>query len=402
MLYTCFLFTIVFGIGSIIQWLFGHFTIRDLTETYINKKVMFEYFLVAFFTALNGLFLVFASPPERCPAFLQSALTNTMIPLVIFARILILRKTPTCIQTLCALGVVIGLIATSLPTIFDPTASQKSQSHGVWKILWPLIFAFSLLPAAIYTVLEEKYLQRDLNPDSSTYKKSVYDSDNPIPMSVFLFLVSALQTISFIFLFWYDLIPTIGYAHSVPQLLDNFAQSFRFTIGLDGAGPTTVIFTWLFVINYCTTSYGQGLLLRYTEGAIYSSMVAGLVTPIGEIFWMLFEIDTLNNLIWNPQFKLSSLYAIAGLLIIAPCVVIYNIYGEKSFEDKLDQERMSAKQQLLANKSLNSKKVNIDVNRFSKNHRNVSAANEADMSLRSEYDGSPKVSTPLDTPNRFG
>ena len=74
LLYTCFLFTIVFGIGSVIQWMLGHFTWRDLTEIYINKKVLFEYFLVGFFTALNGLFLVFAAPPDRCPEFLQSGL----------------------------------------------------------------------------------------------------------------------------------------------------------------------------------------------------------------------------------------------------------------------------------------------------------------------------------------
>ena len=378
----------------------GHFTIQDLKEVYLNKKVIFEYFLVGFFTALNGLFLVFAAPPDRCPAFLQSALTNTMIPLVIVARILILRKIPTCVQVLCALGVVVGLIATSIPTIFDldPTASQESQAKGVWKILWPLIFAFSLVPAALYTVLEEKYLQRDLNPDSSTYKNSVYDSDNPIPMSVFLFLVSGLQTLSFIFLFWYDLIPTIGFAKSFDELVDNFAQSFRYSWGLDGAGVVCAVFTWVFVVMYCMTSYGQGLLLRYTEGAVYSSMVAALVTPIGEIFWMLFS-DTDGNFIWHPSWTSTSWYPLVGLVIIVPCVYIYNTLGEKSFEDKLDEERMSAKKQMLINKSLNAKDSPNSL--YTGNHRNLTAANEADMSFPSQYAGSPQPQTSLQTPHRI-
>ena len=291
------MFVIVFGIGAVVQWMLGHFTWRDLTETYLNKKVLFEYFLVGFFTALNGLFLVFAAPPSRCPAFLQSALTNTMIPLVIIARILILRKTPTCIQIMCALGVVVGLVATSIPTIFDldPTASQKSQATGAWKVLWPLIFAFSLVPAALYTVLEEKYLQRDLNPDSRNYKKSVYDCDNPIPMSVFLFLVSGFQTLSFIVMFWYDLLPTIGYATSFDELVNNFAQSFRFSMGLDGAGSICAIFTWIFVINYCTTSYGQGLLLRYTEGMYVFLCVSCIQGLVIVLVYMLFRCCILIN-----------------------------------------------------------------------------------------------------------
>ena len=131
-------------------------------------------------------------------------------------------------------------------------------------------------------------------------------------------------------------------------------------------------------------------------------MVAALVTPIGEVFWMLFSDDG-GHFIWNPNWTSTSWYPLVGLVIIVPCVYIYNIYGEKSFEKKLDEERLSAKQQLLAAKSLNAdnKSVNSKKDKFS-DHRTVSISNENDMSLHSDFGGSLHASTPLDTPNRLG
>ena len=385
LLYTCILFTLVFFIGSVVQYMLGHFTIDELKSKHLTREILCEYFLVGFFTAFNGLFLVFAAPSDRCPVFLQSALTNTMIPLVIVIRIIILKKIPSLIQCLCAVGVLAGLFATSIPTIFDldPTASQESGAKGVWRVLWPLIFAFSFVPAAIYTVLEEKYLQKDGSSNnnnnnnnshgggsggyyrtSSLRRTTIYDSENPVPMSVFLTLVSMFQTCTFLFLFWYDLLPTIGFSHSMKGLVDNFWQSLKYTYMLDGASIWCVFGCWIFVFMYCITSYGQSLLLRYTEGAIYSSMVNAMVTPIGEVFWMLFHSAT--DFKWDPVWNSTSIYPLIGLVVIVPCVFIYNVYGSDdaggSGDDDASQDFDSRNSSVQGGKNVSiNKSVNMDI-----------------------------------------
>eukprot|EP00484_Ammonia_sp_Unknown_P029793 CAMPEP_0197051252 /NCGR_PEP_ID=MMETSP1384-20130603/25965_1 /TAXON_ID=29189 /ORGANISM="Ammonia sp." /LENGTH=82 /DNA_ID=CAMNT_0042483781 /DNA_START=158 /DNA_END=402 /DNA_ORIENTATION=- len=81
-------------------------------------------------------------------------------------------------------------------------------------------------------------------------------------------------------------------------------------------------------------------------------MVAALVTPIGEIFWMLFS-DKDGEFKWEPSWTSTSWYPLAGLLIIVPCVYVYNTYGEKAFEKKLEEERVSEKKKMLIQKVVN-------------------------------------------------
>ena len=299
LLYTCVWFFIVFVFGSLYQWIFGYFTCNELCQ-FINIRSCLETCLVGSVTALNGLFLVFAADPNRTPAFLQSALTNIMIPLVIIIRFIVLRKVPTKIQLLAAFGVIVGLFITAVPSIFDfdPSESQKSQASGVWVFLWPLIFMLSFIPAALYTVLEELFLSKEIN-DQKRNKKSfpgydeyndddedlgssidednndglykiketvVQSGDKQIPISLFLSMVTFFQTITFVFLFWYDLLPTIGYASTIHEFFDNFYQDLKYTFVMDGAKIGCFIGFILFVSFYCMNSYGVSLLMRYSNG----------------------------------------------------------------------------------------------------------------------------------------
>ena len=63
---------------------------------------------------------------------------------VFFHRVLIVRKRPTLLKLLCGIAVVISLFVCLIPTIFpsvDPKAGKtKTESHGVSRIMWPLIF----------------------------------------------------------------------------------------------------------------------------------------------------------------------------------------------------------------------------------------------------------------------
>ena len=49
-------------------------------------------FAMGLFTALNGILVVFASPPDRTPGYLQGILSTTTIPYTIICRLIFLRK----------------------------------------------------------------------------------------------------------------------------------------------------------------------------------------------------------------------------------------------------------------------------------------------------------------------
>ena len=45
---------------------------------------------------------------------------------------------------------------------------------------------------------------------------------------------------------------------------------------------------------------GTGLMLRYTEGATWNAICGALVTPLGGLFWVLFELDKDGWFGWKP------------------------------------------------------------------------------------------------------
>lgn len=50
------------------------------------------YFIMGLFTTLNGVCIVFASPPSRTAPYLQGVLSTMIIPFTVLCRLLILRK----------------------------------------------------------------------------------------------------------------------------------------------------------------------------------------------------------------------------------------------------------------------------------------------------------------------
>ena len=66
-------------------------------------------------------------------------------------RVLIVRKRPTLLKLLCGLAVVVGLFVCLIPTIFpsvDPKAEKtKTETHGVSRVMWPLIFMLGFVSA---------------------------------------------------------------------------------------------------------------------------------------------------------------------------------------------------------------------------------------------------------------
>ena len=75
-----FSFVIIFGVLTLVSALFKAVTAEDL------RFPQWQLFLIGFFDALNGILVVYASPPARTAPFLQAILGNFMIPLTIVFR----------------------------------------------------------------------------------------------------------------------------------------------------------------------------------------------------------------------------------------------------------------------------------------------------------------------------
>ena len=74
-------------------------------------------------------------------------------------------------------------------------------------------------------------------------------------------------------------------------------------------------------MNYIGTSQ----MLRFTEGATWAAVVAALVTPLGGMFWLFFELDSDTNWFgWHPNFNSSSIYIIVGLIYMSPFIYLYD------------------------------------------------------------------------------
>jgi amino acid transporter len=83
---------------------------------------------------------------------------------------------------------------------------------------------------------------------------------------------------------------------------------------------------------YVMSYIGSGLLLRYTEGATYLAIVQSLVTPLGALFWSLFNTDHCGGFFWEPHADSLTYFSIGGIILIVPAILLYNVnLGIKDF-----------------------------------------------------------------------
>lgn len=90
-----FSFVVIFGVTTLVivfvQALLNHVNFQDKTYNFITvekdlKFPQWQLMLIGIFDALNGILVVFASPPIRTAPFLQAILGNFLIPLTIIFR----------------------------------------------------------------------------------------------------------------------------------------------------------------------------------------------------------------------------------------------------------------------------------------------------------------------------
>ena len=70
-------------------------------------------------------------------------------------------------------------------------------------------------------------------------------------------------------------------------------------------------------------------MLRYTEGATWTAIVAALVTPLGGIYWFFFQIPLHGDLETYWNWDNSDIFIIVGLFFMAPFIFLYDRETQK-------------------------------------------------------------------------
>ncbi|XP_048586541.1 uncharacterized protein LOC5518915 [Nematostella vectensis] len=314
-------FVVIFGIAILVMRFAKPGMIGE-TERMFPHTILFG---VGLCDALNGSLVVFASPPSRTAPYLQAILGNFIIPLTIVLRFFVLRKKPTILKFVCGMLVLLALFICLLPSIFpkqlDPSPKGAGEgASGLAGVLWPICFMLGFVPAAAMNVIEEKGL-----------KMQNIMSRKGINIVYFLFWESVYQLLCVLALFWVDIIPSYGFANSISQFWKNWSFGFRCFFG--GAGCNGVPGTrgTVFVVTYTISYIGGGFLLRYAEGATLLAIVTSLVTPLGFIFWTLFDSSPFK---WHPVGHVSTWYALGALGLMVPAIFFYN-FGSPEVEREL-------------------------------------------------------------------
>ena len=94
---------------------------------------------------------------------------------------------------------------------------------------------------------------------------------------------------------------------------------------------------WAVTLFYCLSKLFSLLLIRYTDGANYLVIVQALATPIVAVFWSLFNYK--DGFHWQPHFTVSTGFLFVGILIIVPCIIVYN-YNRDSKILHVEQEEI--------------------------------------------------------------
>lgn len=297
-----FLFMIIFGISSLIDFYYKKLTYLMM------KKYIYYLFLIGFCNALSGILIVFTSSLTKTNGYLQAILMQLTIPATFIFSKLLIKNSITTNHILSILILSIGIIIG-----FIPNYSKIYQNNYIY----PLLFGLSCIPISLMSVLQNK----------------IYSSDKDYNIAWILFSESFWQFITILLLFWTDLIPEFGTSNSFTVFFNNFEFGFSCFFspvsGIQGKCIYCPFIGILFCISYCTTYYLQSILIKNIS-ANYICILNALISPISMILWFIFKDLT----IWGCGTVYSKNQIIYGLISI-PFIFIgsYLYYSVKNHEE---------------------------------------------------------------------
>ncbi|XP_065842307.1 crt homolog 2-like [Oscarella lobularis] len=301
--------------------------------------------LLGFLNAVKGVFIVYASPSDRTPQFLQPILSSSIIPFTVVLRYLILRKGLSGGRLVSTFIVLVGLVICLEPTIFQLGQGNKTTSNrAAVSIVWPMIYCIGYIPFGLINVIQEREVKKRLDSKRCGEVHS-------------LLFQAWFQLFSFIFIaamFFLDFIPHFGASANFDEFSQNMCRGWNCELGHapkfncsptdpmphDPYGPDAhcsilIGRTWYFIIFYCLSNLFGLMLIKYAEGAVYLVIVNALITPVGTFFLTLFQLESdTGKFYWKPEVDVATWYALAGVCLMVPAVVWYNYLGIKEQREK--------------------------------------------------------------------
>ena len=108
----------------------------------------------------------------------------------------------------------------------------------------------------------------------------------------------------------------------------------------DAACQDVLLRSWVFILSYIAGNLLVTLLTRYAEGAVYTSLVSSLQTPLGAIWWTcLFSQQPFR---FYARFDVTAAYTVGGLAVMTPAVIVYNMLSIQEAKRE-DDERERVK-----------------------------------------------------------
>ena len=264
-----------------------------------------------FCNSLNGILIVYASSSTRTPPVIQAILQNCGVLFSVpFSKFTLGDvKRYWAWEPLRAAAIVCASVLVSLsPTLWALARGTEGATgfNGASTLAWVLVYTLGLAPNAALNILQQLYFIRTgtLHPDATPHQQA----RGTLRALMFSNLV---QPVSYVVLFWVDLLPWFGSSTSGA----NFLSVTRYSLACSIAGPGSVggdassssstLFSFLsssaasqktcsslaplwaasFILAYTCAYFGGAYLNR--ESATFNMLCLVVVTASTALVWLI-------------------------------------------------------------------------------------------------------------------
>jgi len=276
----------------------------------MRKAQQYKMAIIGVLTAVNGIFILFASP--NVPGTMQALLGPTIvtIPMAMVLSFIMLKRRYNFYQLFAVLVILFGLGIAIWPSLH-----QSGGSRQFGSFFWNSMFVIGSLPAAASSVYEEK----------------AFD-EQPIHIAYMLSWSTLWQMIAIFASFPVDAIPHFGTASSFPDIFTNQVEAFHCLIGK----PTDLtmqlcptcdcgnagLYVSLFIVFYVLSSFFSLGVVKYGNAA-FSFIVQTISTPLTEFAF------AWTFLMGASQVESISPYNYASLAFLLLGVIIYRVFDRQ-------------------------------------------------------------------------
>eukprot|EP00117_Sycon_ciliatum_P002489 scpid62393/ scgid7693/ len=360
LVFSAFWMTTVYGLMAVL--------LRALNPQYplVGSWQVQKYFaLLGAANTVNGLLVAASSSEDRTPVFLQPVLQTALIPFTVLMSYLLLGKREGAARLIACLAVGVGVIVSTEPVMFNIDGLERGvadarpgHTSSLVHVAWSCVYLLGYLPIALAVVVQEKLLKMKEWRKPQANGSTAWCKATRVKIIQLLFWANLWTCGLYAVMFWADFIPGFGTVSTLGQFKNHMDDGFRCMVGLP-RGPGAMYnesgncqqagdlpnaaelnpdphcslpayYGWTFICSLIGCTMSAPLLIKYSSGAVYLVVVQALVTPLGAVFWFLFQLDPRARVHWKPTYhRHGSMFTLAGLLVVMLAVVCYEVIGHR-------------------------------------------------------------------------